>query len=196
LISCVLGFLTCIGIAVWLLTPSIQSLLKGQFDILILLYGVAAFFGAAWTAAQGLRFFRLWRTPFPVVRLRPAHGQLGEKQQIEWRLPRQAGLQSLEIYFEGREEAKYEVEMPGMHGAEATEQTMKQVFSTLPVVRMTGNEIGEGMREFVWPETTMHSFVGGRSAIKWLLKLRGELRGGKMVEDDFTVTVQPGKQKR
>ncbi len=186
------GVIAGCALAAWLLAPSWQSLRRGEFDILPLLYGLGAAIGAGYCLKCVWRYGRDVRRPGPVLKLAPAAIVPGEPFSVEWEWPRQARQTGFRLFLEGVESVQVMSEIATQHGASRDEKTQKWVFFNLP---LTSGETFEtsafGQARGTLPPLTMHSFEGSKTKVLW--RVRAEFAEPRGLSREYKVVVRPPK---
>jgi hypothetical protein len=193
-LGCVIASLGVIALAVYLLPPAIESLrAAGEIDLIPLLYGIVAAVGAIWFLSKARGFVRIWRAPFPVVRLSPASPIIGQTLRLQWEFANAsatATLQEFEVLLEGWEKAKYSVSIPTPHGPEGQDKTSQWQFFSAPIVECEGSPAVRSEVFLSVPQRLMHSFDAGRSAVEWRLCVALVTRRGRRVENTCTICLR------
>jgi hypothetical protein len=187
-----LGAAACVSLAAWLVSGAIRSLLRGEVDVLPLLYGLGAAGGAVACAAVARRFWRGARNPPPRLILEPGVVTLGKPFTVEWEAARdRRGLQ-FRLWLEGREEAAILQLLGTMHGASREEKVQKWTFHETPLT--PGDRLEEsafGQARSVVPADAMHSFEGAKFKIRW--RIRADVwDGSRMLRHEHRIIVKPG----
>ena len=150
---------------------------------------VGALFGVLglvlWIAAvqEGLKL----AIPRPRVGLDRRRVEVGGQARVGWQLGERArGVRRLEVILELRE--MYSSTGGASDGAQVAEGTVVKI----PVVEVEGRtRLERGEEEVVLPLDAMHSFEATHHALRWILRVRGELRSGRFFEDEYLLWVHP-----
>ena len=125
------------------------------------------------------------RNPRPELTLNASATRLGERLEVSWTMHGStAGLESLSIVLEGRENATY-------YG-HYTPVEVSKVFATLPLLESHHSlQSARGSASLLLPAYTMHSFVASNNEVVWELKLKGSIHRWPDIEETYRVIVLP-----
>jgi hypothetical protein len=140
--------------------------------------------GLGGTAWMGYLFLALF-SPRPAIAMAPERLTPGANAALEWRFPHgAAGVRSLEIVLEGREEATY------TRGTDSI--TDREVFHRATLVDGAAfRGRSEGSAVLKVPPTAMHSFEARHNKILWHLKVKGSVRFLPGIDLEFPLLVEP-----
>lgn len=122
--------------------------------------------------------------PKVTLRLAPGTPALGGRIALEWELDgRFDRLRGLEIFLEGREEAKYR--------RGTSTYTDRKTFLKLPVHSTTGGVLATGQGSATLPLRSMPTFDSGNNKIIWAVHVKGEIPRWPDLKEEFVIQVQP-----
>jgi hypothetical protein len=126
--------------------------------------------------------------PRPTISVSSRTVPLGGAMEVEWLFEGNIQrLESLRIYLEGREEARYR------RGTNT--YTDQETFTDIDIVSTSDMAtISRGGMVIAIPDTTMHSFEASNNKIIWTLKLHGSIRRWPDVKSDYEIVVLPAEQ--
>jgi hypothetical protein len=121
----------------------------------------------------------------PTLTLFPAEITVGESVQLKWKtLSGEHKLSHFAIYLVGEEEAKYR------RGTNSV--TDISIFYEQALIDTKDpRKVRRGEAEIVLPSDTMPSWKSTNNAIKWSLRVRGEISLWPDIKDNYEVTVLP-----
>lgn len=121
----------------------------------------------------------------PILTLFPAEITVGESVQLKWKtLSGEHKLSHFAIYLVGEEEAKYR------RGTNSV--TDISIFYEQALIDTKDpRKVRRGEAEIVLPSDTMPSWKSTNNAIKWSLRVRGEISLWPDIKDNYEVTVLP-----
>jgi hypothetical protein len=152
------------------------------FQFLFMLPFVAVGFGfIVWLLYSVLALFN----PKVTVRLVPGSPTLGGRIALDWQLEgRVERLRGLEIFLEGREEARYR--------RGTSTYTDRKTFLKLPVHSATdGPVFATGQGSVQLPMRSMPSFDSGNNKIIWAVHVKGRIPRWPDLKEEFVIQVQP-----
>ena len=121
----------------------------------------------------------------PILTLAPAEITLGQATQLKWKtLSGEHKLSHFAIYLVGEEEARYR------RGTDTVTDT--SIFYEQALIDTKDpRKVRRGEAEIVLPSDTMPSWKSSNNAIKWSLRVRGEISFWPDIKDNYEVTVLP-----
>jgi len=130
-------------------------------------------------------FLLATRNPRPIVSVSSRLVPLGGAFEVAWLFEGDVHrLESLRIYLEGREEARYR------RGTDTC--TDKNTFAEIEIVSTSDMaEIARGEMAVAVPDTTMHSFEASNNKTIWTLKVHGGIRRWPDVKTDYEIVILP-----
>ena len=185
-------FLGMLGVAVFwngivsvFVTMSVHGFIAGKPEWCLTVFLIPfVVIGLVLIFAVGHTFLAMFN-PRPIVTLTASVATLGSKLDMSWRFRGQTGsLRRLVVTLEGKESATYR------RGTSTT--TDKNTFAKIVCCDTTNFlDIAQGMCEVPIPPDSMHTFVGGRNTIQWVIHLVGEISWWPDVDEEFPITVLP-----
>lgn len=121
----------------------------------------------------------------PVLTLEPAEITLGQATQLKWKtLSGEHKLSHFGIYLVGEEEAKYR------RGTDTVTDT--SIFYEQPLIDTKDpRKVRRGETEILLNSDLMPSWESSNNAIKWSLRVRGEISLWPDIKDNYEVVVLP-----
>ncbi|MFC4992023.1 DUF3592 domain-containing protein [Rubritalea tangerina] len=121
----------------------------------------------------------------PTLTLKPASITLDTPARLYWKTLRgEHKVAQFQIYLIGEEEARYQ------RGTNTVTDT--SIFhESLLTETSDPRKIRRGEIEIILPQDTMPSWEGSNNAIKWYLRVRGDIKLWPDIKDDYLITVLP-----
>ena len=121
----------------------------------------------------------------PILTLTPAEIALGQATQLKWKtLSGEHKLSHFAIYLVGEEEARYR------RGTDTVTDT--SIFYEQALIDTKDpRQVRRGEAEILLPTDLMPSWKSSNNAIKWSLRVRGEISFWPDIKDNYEVTVLP-----
>lgn len=125
--------------------------------------------------------------PAPRLTLLPSEIEIGSIALLKWSVSSgEQKLKNFAIYLVGEEEARYR------RGTDTV--TVAEIFYEQPLIDTSNpREIRTGTAEIALPLDTVPSWAGSNNAIKWSLRVRGDIPFWPDVSDDYAITVTTPK---
>jgi hypothetical protein len=116
---------------------------------------------------------------------------LGEELLLNWAIEgRVEKLTRFRIAVEGRETATY----PQTSNGKSQRGRSTSVFATIPLADQIPPGIaGTGRARARIPADTMHSFEANFNKVFWVIRVRGGMSNWPDIDDEFPITVAPGR---